>query len=492
MLALHLFVVLALVGMNAFFAAAEFSLVAVRISRVRQLVSAGDPRARIVEILLADLSRVISGVQVGITLASLALGYLGELTLSEVLRPLVAQIPSRWAAVAAHGIALVLAFGLLTVVQVILGELVPKSISLARAERVALLIARPFHWFLNSFSWAIDLLDGIAEKFVRSLGVKEAQSHTLVRSPEELQVLIEQARERGVLPATEMQIVQGAIGLAQLQVREIMVPRPDIHALPMDASLEDAMRTFATTQRSRIPVYEGTLDHIKGFVHIKDLIWIQLDRARRAEEGLPPADFNLQSYLREILIVPETKLASELLVELRSRRTEIAMVVDEFGSILGVVTLEDILEQMVGEFHDEFDVVERPMRLPDGSLIFDAALKVRDLDSQYGITVPEDSSYETIGGFVLTHLGFLPRGGESFEANGYLFTVMDMERRRVSRVKIKQVAVPAPPAPETKSATEPAKPAEESSAVAAAASESAPPESVAPARARRASRRSRS
>ncbi len=492
MLALHLFVVLALVGMNAFFAAAEFSLVAVRISRVRQLVSAGDPRARIVEILLADLSRVISGVQVGITLASLALGYLGELTLSEILRPLVAQIPSRWAAVAAHGIALVLAFGLLTVVQVILGELVPKSISLARAERVALLIARPFHWFLNSFSWAIDLLDGVAEKFVRSLGVKEAQSHTLVRSPEELQVLIEQARERGVLPATEMQIVQGAIGLAQLQVREIMVPRPDIHALPMDASLEDAMRTFATTQRSRIPVYEATLDHIKGFVHIKDLIWIQLDRARRAEEGLPPADFHLQSYLREILIVPETKLASELLVELRSRRTEIAMVVDEFGSILGVVTLEDILEQMVGEFHDEFDVVERPMRLPDGSLIFDAALKVRDLDSQYGITVPEDSSYETIGGFVLTHLGFLPRGGESFEANGYLFTVMDMERRRVSRVKIKQVAVPAPPAPETKSATEPAKPAEESSAVAAAASESAPPESVVPARARRATRRSRS
>jgi len=492
MLALHLFVVLALVGMNAFFAAAEFSLVAVRISRVRQLVSAGDPRARIVEILLADLSRVISGVQVGITLASLALGYLGELTLSEILRPLVAQIPSRWAAVAAHGIALVLAFGLLTVVQVVLGELVPKSISLARAERVALLIARPFHWFLNSFSWAIDLLDGIAEKFVRSLGVKEAQSHTLVRSPEELQVLIEQARERGVLPATEMQIVQGAIGLAQLQVREIMVPRPDIHALPMDASLEDAMRTFATTQRSRIPVYEGTLDHIKGFVHIKDLIWIQLDRARRAEEGLPPADFHLQSYLREILIVPETKLASELLVELRSRRTEIAMVVDEFGSILGVVTLEDILEQMVGEFHDEFDVVERPMRLPDGSLIFDAALKVRDLDSQYGITVPEDSSYETIGGFVLTHLGFLPRGGESFEANGYLFTVMDMERRRVSRVKIKQVAVAAPPTPETKSATESAKPAEEASAVAAAASETAPPETVAPARARRATRRSRS
>lgn len=496
MLALHLFVVLALVGINAFFAAAEFSLVAVRISRVRQLVSAGDPRAKVVEGLLADLGRVVSGVQVGITLASLALGYLGELTLSEALLPLVAQIPSRWAAVAARGIALVLAFGMLTVVQVILGELVPKTISLARAERVALLIARPFHWFLNSFSWAIDLLDAIADKFVRSLGVKEAPSHTLVRSPEELQVLIEQARERGVLPATEMQIVQGAIGLAQLQVREIMVPRPDIHALPMNASLEDAMRIFATTQRSRIPVYEGTLDHIKGFVHIKDLIWIQLDRARRAEEGLPPADFNLQRYLREILIAPETKLASELLVELRSRRTEIAMVVDEFGSILGVVTLEDILEQMVGEFHDEFDVVERPMRLPDGSLIFDAALKVRDLDSQYGIALPDDPAYETVGGFALTHLGFVPRGGESFEANGYLFTVMDMERRRVSRVKIRPIALPAPPAaPQRKSENENARPNNETtaaaSATAAAAANPAAAEAEVPAHARR-TRRSRS
>ncbi len=505
MLALRLFLVLALVGINAFFSAAEFSLVAVRISRVRQLVSAGDPRAKIVESLLSDLGRVVSGVQVGITLASLALGYLGEITLAEILSPLVAHVPSHWGLIAAHGTALVLAFGLLTIVQVILGELVPKSVSLARAEKVALLIARPFHWFLNFFSWAIDLLDGIADKFVRSLGVKEAHSHTQVRSPEELQVLIEQARERGVLPATEMQIVQGAIELAQLQVREIMVPGPDIHALPMDATLEDAMRTFATTQRSRIPVYEGTLDHIKGFVHIKDLIWIQLDRARRAEEGLPPAEFHLQTYLREILIVPETKLASELLVELRSRRTEIAMVVDEFGSILGVVTLEDILEQMVGEFHDEFDVVERPMRLPDGSLIFDAALKVRDLESQYSIALPDDPGYETVGGFVLTHLGFVPRGGESFESNGYLFTVMDMERRRVSRVKIKQVAIPAAPeenkSPSAKSSTREESSREAANATAASAATAAPaaseaadqdsatPEVVTPTRSRRGSRR---
>jgi putative hemolysin len=442
MIALHLFAVLILVGMNAFFSAAEFSLIAVRVSRVRQLVQEGDPRAKIVEALLADLGRVVSGVQVGITVASLLLGYFGEVTLAGILSPLLEAIPRPWAAVIAHSSALVLAFGLLTVLQVVLGELVPKGLSLARAERVALLIARPFHWFLGTFRWAIDLLDGVAEKIVRALGVVSPHSHTLVRSTEELQVMIQQAQDRGLLPATEVKFIRSAMELGQVQVREVMVPRPDVHALPANASLEDIMKTFATTQRSRIPVYEGTLDHILGFLHIKDLIWVLLERARRAEEGLPPADFHLRSLLRDVLIVPETKPASELLLEFRSRRTGLAMVVDEFGSILGLATLEDILEQMVGEIHDEFDVVERPLNLPDGSMIFDAAINVRDLETQYNIAIPDDPSYETIGGFILNRLGFIPRGGESFEANGYRFTVMEMDHRRVSRVKIKALRAP--------------------------------------------------
>jgi putative hemolysin len=439
MIVLHLFAVLFLVGMNAFFAAAEFSLVAVRSSRVRQLVEAGDPRAKIVELLLGDVGRIVSAVQVGITIASLLLGYLGEVTLSAILSPLVAAIPRPWAVVVAHGTGLVLAFGLLTMLQVVLGELVPKSLSLARAERVALLIARPFHWFLQTFRWAIDLLDGIAEKIVAALGVVSPHSHTLVRSTEELQVMVQQAHDRGLIPAAEMKFIQSAMELGQIEVREVMVPRPDVHALPVEATLEDTMRMFATTQRSRIPVYEGSLDHILGFVHIKDMIWILLDRVRTAEERQPPAEFNLRSMLRDVLIVPETKRASELLLEFRSRRTGLAMVVDEFGSILGLATLEDILEQMVGEIHDEFDVVERPLTLPDGSMVFDGATNVRDLESQYNIRLPEDSSYETIGGFILNQLGFIPRGGESFEAHGYRFTVMEMDHRRVSRVKIKSV-----------------------------------------------------
>jgi putative hemolysin len=446
MIAIQLFGVLLLVGVNAFFSATEFSLVAVRISRVRQLVEKGDLRAKIVEGLLADLGRVVSGVQVGITLTSLSLGYIGEITLARILSPVAEAISGRWAAIVAHSVSLIIAFGLLTVLQVVLGELVPKSISLASAERVALLVARPFYWFLNTFRWAIDSLDGIAERISRSLGVVAPHSHTLVRSAEELQIMVQQAHDRGLIPDAELKLIQSAMELGQVQVREVMVPRPDVHALAANASLEDAMTMFATTQRSRIPVYEGSLDHILGFVHIKDMIWVLLDRARRAEDCLQPAEFQLRRLLRDALIVPETKPVSELLIEFRSRRTGLAMVVDEFGSILGLATLEDILEQMVGEIHDEFDVVERPLVLPDGGMIFDAAITVRDLAAKHNIDLTDDPSYETVGGFILNRLGFVPRGGESFEAEGYRFTVMEMDKRRVSRVKIKPLPL-RPPAP---------------------------------------------
>jgi CBS domain containing-hemolysin-like protein len=227
--------------------------------------------------------------------------------------------------------------------------------------------------------------------------------------------------------------------LAQIQVREIMVPRPDIHTLSVEADLDEVMRVFATTQRSRIPVYRGNADHILGFVHIKDMIWILLDRERRLEENLSPPPFDLRRVLREVLIVPETKPANELLLELRARHVGMALVVDEFGSILGLVTMEDILEQMVGEIHDEFDVVERPLTLADGALIFDAALNVRDLDTQYNITVPEDPAYATVGGFVLDQLGFIPKGGESFEYGNFRFSVVEMDGKRVARVKIQRI-----------------------------------------------------
>jgi putative hemolysin len=440
MFAVRLIAVVALVALNGFFAAAEFSLVAVRLSRVRQLVTKGDIRARVVERLLADLHRVVSGVQVGITLTSLAIGALGEATLAAAFQQIWHGTEGTRTVFVAHALALGCSFALLSAMHVVLGELVPKTVSLARAERVALLVALPFQWFLHTFRWAIDSLDGMSRFIVKAMGVSSPQGYGTAHSTEELQIQIQQARERGLLAPGEEKFIVSAIELGQVQVREIMVPRPDMHTLPVEATLDEVMRVFATSQRSRIPVYRGSGDHILGFVHIKDMLWILLDRERRLEENLPPPTFDLRRVLREVLIVPETKPASELLQELRTRHIGMAMVVDEFGSILGLVTLEDIMEQVVGEIHDEFDVVERPLTLADGAVIFDAALNVRDLDAQYNIPLPEDPAYATVGGFVLAQLGFIPRGGESFEYGPFRFTVVEMDGRRVARVKIQRVS----------------------------------------------------
>jgi putative hemolysin len=427
MFVLRLIGVLALIGLNGFFAAAEFSLVAVRISRVRQLVAKGNLRARVVEILVGDLRRVVSGVQLGITLCSLAIGALGESSLAKLFQQIWPGTLGTHSALIAHAVALTVAFVLLSALHVVIGELVPKTISLARAERVALLIALPFHWFLKTFYWAIYLLETTSSGIIKALGVTAAPGHGVAHSTEELQIQIQQARERGLLAVGEEKFIVSAIELTQVQVREIMVPRPDM------------MRAFATTQRSRIPVYRGSEDHILGFVHIKDMLWVLLDSERRSEENLPPPAFDLRRVLREVLIVPETKPASELLPELRARHVGMAMVVDEFGSILGLVTLEDILEQVVGEIHDEFDVVEQPLTLADGAVVFDAALNVRDLDTQYNISLPEDPAYATVGGFVLAQLGFIPKGGETFEYGSWRFTVAEMDGKRVARVKIQRI-----------------------------------------------------
>jgi putative hemolysin len=450
-IALRLLGLLALVAINGFFAAAEFSLVAVRLSRVRQLIQEGDARARVVLDLLGHLDRVVSGVQVGITLASLGLGALGESTLAALLSPFVADIPGRHTIIVVHAISLAAAFLMLTIVHVVLGELVPKSISLQRAGRVALLVARPFQWYLGAFRPAIDLLDRTSRWILSGLGLSGQQSHTLVYSAEELKIQIQQARERGLLGADEERLILGTIELDQLQVRELMVPRPDVHSLSADATLDDVMRVFVTTQRSRLPVFEGAGDHVLGYVHIKDIVWVLLDRERRAEEGWAAPEFNLRHLLHEVLIVPESKPANELLNELRSRHCGLAMVVDEFGSILGLVTLEDVLEHLVGEIHDEFDVVEKPLVVgygADAAMIFDASLSLRDLESQYNITLPDDPGYATAGGFVLAQLGFIPRGGESFDYGGYRFTVIEMDRRRIARIKIQRLKPPGePPAP---------------------------------------------
>jgi magnesium and cobalt exporter, CNNM family len=455
LLGLRLLGLFALVAVNGFFAAVEFSLVAVRLSRVRQLVDQGRFGARIVLDLIGRLDRVVSGVQVGITLTSLGLGALGESTLASVLSPVVANLPGSHTALLVHAVSLAVAFLFLTILHVVLGELVPKSMSLQRAERVALLVAPPFQWYLEVFRPAISLLDGASRWVLRGLGFSGRTSHTQVHSAEELQIQIQQARERGLLGANEEKFIVAALELDRMQVRELMVPRPDVHFVAADASLDDVLRVFVTTQRSRLPVFEGRGEQVLGYIHIKDIVWVLLDRERRAEEGWTATEFNVRSLLHEMAIVPESKPVSEMLQELRTSHGWMAMVVDEFGTILGLLTLEDVLEKLVGEIHDEFDVVEKPVVVgqgADAAMIFDASLGLRDLESQYNIVLPEDPSYATVGGFVLARLGFIPRGGESFDFGGYRFTVVEMDRRRVARVKIQRLRAPAERAGSTPSA----------------------------------------
>ncbi len=259
------------------------------------------------------------------------------------------------------------------------------------------------------------------------------------------------------------------------------MPRPNVHALSVEAGLDhEVLMRFATTQRSRLPVYQGTLDHVLGFLHVKDMFWVLLDRERRLEEGVALQPFDLRHFLRTVLIVPESKLAGELLVEMRNARASLAMVVDEFGSILGLVTLEDILEQVFGEIHDEFDVPETPPIVgagPDAAMVFDGGIGLRDLETQYRILLPEDSAYSTLGGFVLAQLGFLPRGGETFEYGGYRFTVVHMERRRVARVKLQRTASAgeAEPSPTGEKPVAAATAAPTASGVAHSAAGAAPP-----------------
>src|SRR5437879_6619625 len=316
MIGLRLLAVLLLVAINCFFASLEFSLLAVWPSHLCLLMDGGDPRARIVNALLGQLDRVVSGVQVGITLTSLTIGALGEPVFAQLFRPLFDWLPGSQAAWVAHGIANILAFAFLTFLHVVFGELVPKTISLERAGRASLLIARPFYWYLTTFRWAVVLLEGLSRKVVRALGVTGlVAGHTIPHSAEELQVQIRQAGEHGLLAPGEERLIVGALDLRETRVRDIMIPRPDVHGLPVESGFEETLALFAQTQRSRLPVYESRLDHVLGFVHVKDLLAVLSDRERRSEYGTPlrrPSQtFDLRRFLRELLIVPDSKPACE-------------------------------------------------------------------------------------------------------------------------------------------------------------------------------------
>ena len=437
---IRVFLILLLVAANAFFAAAEFALVSIRETRIQQLIEARRIGARIVQKLHRNLDEVVNGVQLGITVVSLTLGWVGEPLLARIVEGLLGQATSH-ATVYAHGIAIAIAFILITCLHVILGELVPKSLALQRGEQVALAVAAPMEFWLTLTRPFIFAMSAAAGSVLRIFGSRKVRQGP-IHSPDELKLIVTASRQFGQIPPFQEEMIHHALELESITVREVMVPRPDIFSLPGDLSLEEALARVVEEQHSRIPVYDPQSgpEHIIGVLYSKDLMrWARL---RLTQPIAARASANrIAQIMHDVLVVPETKVLTELLEEFKDRKRHLAVVVDEFGSTAGVITVEDILEQLVGEIEDEFDAPPPEQPVLDGkiALVLEGSFGIRDLDSQYQLSLPRDGGFETLAGFVLARLQRIPRVGDAFDFEGHRFIVEEMEGHRIAKVQIEKL-----------------------------------------------------
>lgn len=436
---MRIIAVILLVAANAFFAAGEYALVSIRDTRLQQLIDEGRIGARTIRKLHNKLDEVLNGIQIGVTMASLALGWIGEESMARLLEVPLARLPH--AVLYAHALATFFAFISITYLHVILGEVVPKSIALQKAEQVALAVAAPLDFFITVFSPVTRTMAASSRWVLRSFGwnhIREGGVHT----PEELKLSVTASHRYGLISALEQELLHRALDLETITVREIMVPRPDIFSLPGDMPLEEAIVKVVEEQHSRIPVYDPVRgpEAIVGVLYSKDLMrWMQfrLKRSQSSSEPLPaPPTLTVRHIMRDVLVVPETKPLPDLLEEFKNRRRHLAVVVDEFGSTVGVVTVEDVLEQLVGEMEDEFDVVAHTGHRNPASLVLDAALNIRDLETQYNLHLPRDHGFETLAGFTVAKLQRIPKPGDSFLYQQRRYTVLEMEGLRVEAVKV--------------------------------------------------------
>ncbi len=439
---LRVFLILLLVAANAFFAAAEFSLVSVRDTRIQQLIAAGRIGARIVQRLHQNLDEVVNGVQLGITMVSLTLGWIGEPIVARLVEGVrfVHEVPH--GEVYAHTIAIAISFSLITYMHVILGELVPKTLALQRAEQVALAVAAPMEAFLAITRPFLFFMRKSGGLVLRLFGA-QATRRGAVHSPDELKLIVTASRQFGQIPEFQEEMIHSAIELDSISVRAVMVARPDIFSLPSDLMLDEALVRVVEGQHSRVPVYDPQRgpEHIVGVLYYKDLMrWMRLRLSNLGQSvAARISRMQISQIMHDVLVVPETKVLAELLSEFKERRRHLAVVVDEFGSTAGVITVEDILEQLVGNIEDEFDVSPPEPSLEDESvLVLEGSVNIRDLEAQYGLTLPRDTGFETLAGFILARLQRIPSLGESFEFEGHRYTVEEMEGHRIAKVKIEK------------------------------------------------------
>ena len=427
-IAVQLLIVFALVVANAFFVASEFALVAVRKTRIDQLAASGNRSAIAVQNALKNITHYIGAVQVGVTLASLLLGGLGEQALEPIMLPLVAWVPPAFLGIVAAG----LAYFVMTTMHVVLGELLPKALSLQNSEKVALFLVRPIGWFAKlvfPLVWFLTLLSGL---LLRALGLGQTDEHSQVHSPEEFDYLFKESHQGGELNDTEAEILHRVVRFSDLTLREVMVPRVEMQALPVELT-RGVLRSYLESRpHSRVPVYHGSMDEIVGILHLKDVVPFAAKLPAEGDE-IP---VSLMGVTRETLRLPETMTVDKLLAQFKGRRQQMAIVIDEFGGTSGLITLGDLLEQVFGEVADEFDSDVAEIRVVNEreALIAGRAL-ISEVNEKFETGFSQDEA-DTFAGLVLTELGRPAAIGDEVSVNGARIRVEDVERLRITELRL--------------------------------------------------------
>jgi len=430
-----------IVGMNAFFASAEMSLVSARPSRLRELADRGNVGAQAALSLLGRPERLLATVQVGVTLAGLGAGWAGESTIYSALLALLDPVSTPQTRALFHGISFVVAFLTLTFLMVVLGEVVPKNLGIKQAERYAVLVA-PVLLVIERVSGPfVRVLERSSAAVSRILGSR-ANERGAGHSVEELKLIASSVRAAGLMTTLTESALDRLLDLPSISVREVMVPRNNIVSVRVDASLDQTLRTMVENQYTRVPVYEGEPQQIAGILHMKDLLplWYRTRLAVRFNAPAPP--FRLAALLHKHLVVPESKPLDQIVDEFRRNHSHMAMVVDEFGTITGLLTMEDALEQVFGEIEDEHDPSRPRLSLEQQTLELEGAVSIRDLATQYGIELPTNAGFETLAGFLLFRLGYIPKEGESAEHQGRRFTILEMNNKRIGKVRVERLPEP--------------------------------------------------
>jgi CBS domain containing-hemolysin-like protein len=414
---LELLAVAALILLNAFFVAAEYGLVTARRTRIRELEQEGNRRARTVLQIVANPPRFIAAMQLGVTATSLGIGALGEQALAKVFDPILAAV-----------IAFALAFLIITFLHVVVGELVPKGVALRHSETTALAVSAPVRGFFLLFRPLIWVLQRSSELTLRALGLEPPVGEDDVLSEAELKMVLDRSTAHGEIEQEEQEMLYKVFDFADKEVSAVMVPRPEVVALSVDLPPEEALAAMIESPYTRYPVYRSSLDEIVGILHVRDLISALTDR------GI--AGVRVEELLRPAHIVPETKDLAALLSEFRRTNQHMAIVVDEYGELEGIVTLEDLLEEIVGEIEDEFDLPDESVeRLPNGRMRIDGTFPIDDFNEQFRRELPIED-YHTVGGFVFGLLGRAPEAGDEVEHDGCRFVVVEVEGSRIERLEV--------------------------------------------------------